>query len=81
MEIPKELEEDIFMYSLGIVHISVCVPEGMDRQVVEDRANARNPTGIDSGWKISKDSHFRTGEPNPCPCTEAKGRLHYLLSC
>lgn len=66
--------------SAGPCYVSVCTREGTSREVIERHVNARYPTGLDHGWSIS-DEPFRTGQPNPCPCDQAAGRLHFLLSC
>lgn len=70
----------IVYYSVGIIHISVCVPKEMKRVEITKDANAKYPTGISSKWKIHK-GNFHNGNSNPCQCDQEEDRLHYLLSC
>lgn len=72
---------NVLVYTFGVCHCSVCVPSDMPREEVEDGANEEHQTGLDHGWKISDDAHFKGGEPNPCPCDKATGRMHYLMVC
>jgi hypothetical protein len=72
---------DISIYNNGVCHCSVCVPAGMEREVVETEVNAAHPTGISSSWSISKDETFAGGQPNPCPCDDDPQRMHYLMEC
>lgn len=74
------VDEEITIYSSGLVCCSVCAPAGMDREVVERRVNVAAPTGISSRWRVS-DEDFNTGHPNPTPCEQDSTRLHYLLNC
>ena len=74
-------EEPVRVYGLGLVYCSACAREGMTKEEVEAAVNAKEPTGIHSQWRVSEDKAFSSGEPNPCPCNQVKGRIHYLLSC
>ncbi len=68
------------IYRVGLCRMSLCT--GIKSiAAIEARANAEYPTGIQSRWKLSKDTTFATGEPNPCPCNNGGYRKHYLLSC
>lgn len=71
----------VVIYASGPVVCSVCVPAEMPREEIERSVNAQSPTGISSSWKISKDSTFKGGEPNPCQCNDGPQRLHYLMDC
>ena len=73
---PEELE----VYSNGLVHCSLCT-NIKSKKRVEQMVNLKNPTGISSPWRISKDN-FRSGESNPCPCErKPETHKHYLMEC
>ena len=84
------MEGKVEMYTVGIVHASVCAPKDMPTDEILSQSNILHPvcpagykemTGCEPhGWAISEDG-FRTGEPNPCPCNDNPERLHYLLVC
>lgn len=78
------IDKEVTIYAAGLaaglVSCSVCVPAGMDREIVERRVNIADPTGIPSRWRISDES-FKSGESNPTPCNQDSTRLHYLLNC
>lgn len=67
------------VYSVGLVHISVCAPLDMSREDVEAHVNASHPAGLDHGWSVTEKT-FRTGEPNPFIPDGDCGR-HWLLTC
>lgn len=48
--------DDVVIYSAGLVHCSVCVPAGMEREVIVAELNQLSPTGISSRWEISEES-------------------------
>ena len=68
------------IYSVGIVHCSVCVPADWSKEAVENAVNNRMPSGV-SPWKIS-DEDFSTGEKNgyQCEC-DGKPTRHWFLVC
>lgn len=68
----------LIVISEGICQKSVCVPDNWDKEKI--LANA-GTSGIDSEWQLSSDTHFKTGETNPCSCDQEAGRKHYLLVC
>lgn len=72
--------DEVAVYSTGLVCCSVCVPAGMDREIVERRVNAATPSGIPSHWRIA-DEPFSSGKASPTPCNTDSTRLHYLLTC
>jgi hypothetical protein len=72
---------EVVIYSKGLVACSVCAPAEMKPDEVEAEVNLQNPTGILSCWKISEDSTFRQGGPNPGPCDATANRRHWLLNC
>jgi hypothetical protein len=65
--------------SPGICYASVCSDEGPLNAA--RWLNANYPTGISSAWKPSDDPTFAGGPPNPCPCEQQPGFLHYLMNC
>ncbi len=69
------------VYARGLCYISVCVNIGTTREEIEREANEQEPTGIESQWSISENSHFNSGQTNPCPCTIDPDKEHYLMSC
>lgn len=75
------MNKKLITLGVGIVNLSVCVPEDMPVDDVLDEANLTNPTGLEWGWSISTDEHFATGQTNPCPCEKIPGRVHRLLHC
>jgi hypothetical protein len=72
----------VVVYSEGFMTASACAPAGMSGEEVAAEVNAVSPTGMRTGWSVSEDKRFRTGEPMPAPCdTEPRARRHWLLSC
>lgn len=72
----------VTVYSMGPLSCSVCAPNDMTPKEVEADVNLNNPSGTMNGWKISTDSHFRQGKPNPCPCDQdPENRRHFLMDC
>lgn len=72
---------DIDIYSSGLCHCSVCVPEEMPMDEAIAMVNQRNPTGINSQWQLSEDKEFADGDPNPKVCEADPTRRHYLMVC
>lgn len=68
----------VITISEGLCYKSMCAVA--DASIDEIEAEA-GPSGTRRGWKLSEDTHFATGQTNPCPCDQEEGRLHYLLSC
>lgn len=76
----KEESKDFEAYSVGLVSASAC--SSLSRKETERRMNLEHPTGISSGWRISKDKKWATGEPTPSPCNlKPKTHKHYLFNC
>ncbi len=73
-------EEHFEIYAVGFVAMSLCTSI-KDTEEIERRANMEQPTGISSGWKISDESHFRSGQTNPCKCEQGMEAMHYLMVC
>jgi len=75
------VKEELEVYANGIVHCSICT-NVEDRIRIEELVNQKNPTGIQSKWKISEAKTFRSGDPNPCLCEKKpKTHKHYLMVC
>jgi hypothetical protein len=71
----------IEVYSNGIVHCSVCAPAYMTAGEVESATNLKNPVGTSGEWKVH-DKPFRSGEPNPCRCSDKPNtHQHWLMVC
>lgn len=67
-------------YAVGICSASVCTSLPIDEAVA--RMNEECPTGIESKWALSNDTHFRGGAENGCPCTDSpETHRHWLLNC
>ena len=66
--------------SIGPLNLSVCVPQSATKAKIEKAANQKHPTGISTDWKISEDTHFHTGQSNPCVCEQDCNRKHYSNS-
>lgn len=75
------MDEDIIIYSTGLVHCSVCALAKLPIEDVLQHVNLRNPTGLDHGWVLDDKGIFADGAPNPCVCNTHIDRKHYLLSC
>ncbi len=74
------MAKDFDVYSTGIYCASVC--SALSIKETTRRLNAEHPTGITSDWHPSEDTHFRTGQPNPCPCERnPETHKHYLFNC
>lgn len=69
------------IYSNGIIHCSVCAPKTMPIQEVEAEVNRINPSGIQTHWRMSKDTHFSCGETHPCTCGDNSAKQHWLMEC
>lgn len=73
---------EVRIYAIGLCCASVCVPEGMQREVIEAEVNRMHPAGGELRWEISKDATFADGKTAmPAPCNDTAGRRHYLLNC
>lgn len=63
----------------GILDMQVCVPKSWgDGQVVEF-ANAANPSGVSTGWKIRKDEASLQGDPERNQCHDREEFVHIML--
>lgn len=74
------MKNEMEIYSNGIVHCSICVPKEKTIKEIESFVNWTNSTGIDSHWRVSKDS-FADGSENPKVCNTSEDKLHYLMVC
>lgn len=80
--VPLTVGRGVDVYSMGIVHCSICVPKRVPIGTAIELVNAEYPTGINSVWHLSADKTFACGKPNPCPCSDSpESRTHYLLVC
>lgn len=67
------------IYVKGLACMSVCVSKGISHEELERIANRKNPTGIDSRWRVSDAKNFAYGEPNPCQCEWCDDFQHVLF--
>ncbi len=75
-----EPKSPVHIYSYGFLALSVCAPSSMTIEEVIADCELQHPCGTDKGWTKSNDTHFVTGETNPCPCSKQPGeRQHWLL--
>ncbi len=75
-----KMSKELIVYAHGLIHCSICT-NVKDLNEIEYMVNLKNPTGIESKWKISKDT-FRDGTLNPCPCEQKlETHKHYLMVC
>jgi hypothetical protein len=74
-------ENTVEIYSMGMSQCSVCALVEMNPFRIAKIVNEMHPTGIESKWAMSTDTHFRDGQTNPCLCTEDKTRQHWLMVC
>jgi len=65
----------------GLCNAVACAPKGTSRKDVEAAANAQAPTGLDHGWKISRQRKLEDGTKLPARCLDDPGREHWLLDC
>ena len=73
-------EVEVFeAYSVGPSCASVCTSL-TDPKEIETRMNEVHPPGNSSGWTISTDQAFASGEPMPCACSDHPAtHKHWLL--
>lgn len=72
---------EVTTIAYGIVFLSLCVPADWTKEQIEEAANVLHPTGIQSSWAISDESHFASGQTNPCECERGPSFKHHLLNC
>jgi hypothetical protein len=71
-------EGQLITLAEGPCYMSVCAPKEWTKEDVEDHVW---PSGTRRGWKVSEDTHFFTGQTNPCPCDLDDTRTHWLMDC
>lgn len=74
-----EAEHPVRIYAASFLAMSVCAPGSMTIEEVIADCELQRPCGTERGWTMSKDTHFASGQPNPCPCNKHEGRQHWLL--
>ena len=73
----QQQKEAVFeVYREGLFYMSVCTD--MTPEEAAKYANC-HPCGTKTGWTLSKDKAFASGEPHPFPCPDHKGRIHLLF--
>lgn len=74
--------DKVIFYSEGPFTASVCVEKDLTHEEIVKEIAVKHPSGTEKGWRISTDTHFRQGNPHPCPCDKFPDeRLHYLVNC
>jgi len=68
-------------FRAGVCTGVACAPAGTKRAIIEAAANADSPTGLDHGWKVSKQRKLGDGSRLPAVCLDDPGRRHWLLEC
>lgn len=71
----------VVAYNVGICFASVCAPRDAAIEDIEAEVDRTHPTGLDHGWRLSRETHFKGGETNPCTCNDDPSRQHWLLDC
>jgi hypothetical protein len=70
--------ENFTVYSIGIVHASVC--SDLPKNKIAERMNREHPTGITSKWQVS-DEDFKDGTKNGSKCPDHENNRHWLMVC
>lgn len=71
--------DEVVVYSEGLLSASACAPAGLTGEEVTAAVNATHPSGTRSGWQLSEDKTFHSGDPMPAACSKDAGRRHWLL--
>lgn len=71
--------EEFVVLAWGLVSASVCTSFPLAEAT--RRLNLELPTGISSAWAPAAEPRFAGGEPNPGPCPDRPGFVHYLFHC
>lgn len=65
----------------ALVYMQVCAHGECSPELIEQRANELNPSGVGS-WRLTTEHPHPEGEPLlPVQCLEDPARLHHMLSC
>lgn len=74
------MTEPVRIYKRGAFAVSVCAHNGLGIGDVIADVERQYPSGTERGWRLSDDTHFATGETNPCDCNvHPAKRRHWLL--
>lgn len=71
----------IVPYNVGLCFASVCAPRDASIEEIEAEVDRQHPTGLDHGWRLSREAYFQGGQSNPCTCNDDPTRTHWLLDC
>lgn len=67
---------------VGLCDMQVCVPAEYSASQAEAFANAENPTGISSPWRMKHDGDETLRDCGErVQCAERDGFVHIMLSC
>jgi hypothetical protein len=72
---------------VGLFAMQVCAVDDATDEEILSVCNSQNPAGTSNGWMmvvrkegdVTPDANGNTGLP--VPCTEIKGRRHFLVVC
>lgn len=68
--------------SEGLCYLTACASNLQAPHEVEAMVRSFKEAGTKRGWMLCEDTHFATGQTNPCPCDrEPDSRTHYLFAC
>jgi hypothetical protein len=66
----------------GALDMQVCVPKDWTNEQVKAFADAENPSGLDSGWKIRREGdEALAGCAERVPCQQRCDCVHIMLDC
>jgi len=74
----KTKEYNFEVYSMGIVHASVCT--NLPKAEIAKYIGEHEPAGEKLAWEVS-DEDFQDGTPNGSDCPDTKGNKHWLMVC
>ena len=80
---PPANDTDVFFIGgPGLVSMAVCAPAVLTREQIAAEANAKNPTGISSGWAVTDEADLPDDITTyPVQCPDEPARRHYMMHC
>lgn len=73
------MTKDFYIIGTGAVYTSICT--SLNVEEATQRLNEIDPQLEPIRWKPSLDTHFVSGETNPCQCPDTETHKHYLFNC
>ena len=65
----------------SLLAVCVCAPADMPLAEVEAEVSRIHPTGISTGWRLSKTGTFSDAPTNTVPCQRHAANIHYYMTC